>query len=408
MIRFSGVAPHMLQYDTAADGVQIDRAQTMTAGISFNQEENNEIGTDGVVDFTKGISAVSYALTQKEPLNITTFRQFAGKSSGSVSLADFRTPATDIFWYLTDDDGSVTGSLWYPKLRMNGFNIGVSDPQSQIERSFDLVGELAKVFQGTQKCMNYKILTVGSGELVGDDYSTVIDDPEPVEDERTAGSYIIRVTRIRSGATTIDMDYGTEDNEYTYTTGTTMFKAHAAVLGDVYKVFYTAAVLPAADSTWTANTADVGGTPAYNISAWIGSADNQLTRVQGLTIDVSLDRADEGEIGNKEKVVRGSNKETVTISIPRKLEDFVIDSVLVGEASGFGHIDVEDYLSNTTLVIKIYEEAAKTTFSWGIKISNCSVPEISNNVNVLEYQDRSTTLESRSMVISEVESDINF
>ena len=409
MIRFSGVAPHMLQYETSAVGVQIDRAQTMTATKNLNKEPNREIGTDGIVDFTDGIAEISYTLTQKEPLTITTFQHFAGKSSGSVSLSDFRTPATDIFWFLTDDDASVTGTLWYPKLRMNGFSISVSDPQSQIERSFDLVGELAKDFQGTQKYLNYKVLTVGSGELdVNDDYSIAITDPEPVEDERNAGYYIIRSTRIRSGVTTIDMDYGTADNEYTYTTGTTMFKAHEAIVGDVYKVFYTAAALPAADSTWTANTADVGGTPAFNISAWIGSASSQLTRVQGLTIDVSLDRADEGEIGNKEKVTRGSNDETVTITIPRKLEDFVIDEVLVGQASGFGHIDIEDYLDNVSIVVKIYAESAKTTFKWGLKIENCSPTEVGDSVNVQEYSDRGTTLESRTMTLSDTESDINF
>ena len=408
MIRFSGVAPHMLQYETSAEGVQIDRAQTMTANKATNNDPNREIGTDGIVDFTKGIAEVSYTLTQKEPLTITTFRQFAGKTSGSVSLSDFRTPATDIFWFLTDDDDTVTGTLWYPKLRMNGFNISVSDPSSQIERSFDLVGELASDLQGTQKYLNYKILTVASGDLVADDYTTAISDPVPVEDVRAAGKYLFRVTRIRSGATTIDLDYGTDDNEYDYASGSNEITVYAAAVGDVYKVFYSAAALPAADSTWTANTTDVGGTPAYNISAWIGSASNQLTRVQGLTIDVALDRADEGEIGNKEKVVRGSNDEVVTITIPRKLEDFVIDEVLVGQAANYAHIDIEDYLSNIAIVVKIYEESAKSTFKWGIKLTNCSPTEIADSINVQEYADRNTVLESREMVISALESDIDF
>lgn len=409
MIRFSGVAPHMLQYETSAVAAQIDRAQSMTANKALNVEQNREIGTDGIVDSTKGIPEVSYTLTTKEPLTITTFRQFAGKTSGSVSLSDFRTPATDIFWFLTDDDGSVTGTLWYPKLRVNGFAINISDPESQIERTFDLVGELAKDFQGAQKYLNYKIATVASGEIDGNnDYEYTITDPAPVEDERNPGFYIIRATRIRSGSTTIDMDYGTADNEYDYTNGTTTFKAYEAAVGDVYKIFYTAAALPAADSTWTENTVDPGGTPAYNISAWIGSLSSQLTRVQGITIDVALDRADEGEVGNKEKVVRGSNDETVTVTIPRKLEDFVIDEVLAGVASGFGHIDIDDYLSNITLIVKIYEEAAKSTFSWGMKLTNCTPPAIDDSINVQEYTDRNTVLETREMLISDVEGDIAF
>lgn len=408
MIRFSGVAPHMLQYEGSASGIQIDRAQTMTASKALNNETNWEIGTDGAVDYTKGIPEVSYTLTQKEPLTITHFQHFAGKTSGSVSLSDFRTKATDIFWFLTDDDATVTGTLWYPKLRMNGFSIGISDPQSQIERTFDLVGELAKDFQGTQKYLNYKIKTVASGELVVSDYSTTLTDPTPVADERTAGKYLIRVTRIRSGATTIDMDYGTSSGEYDYVNATNTITCYGAAVGDVYKIFYTAAALPAADSTWTTNTTDPGGTPAYFISAWIGSASSQLTRVQGLTIDVAFDRSDEGEVGNKEKVVRGSNDETVTVTIPRKLEDFVIDEVLVGQTSGFGHIDINDYLDSVDIVIKIYEETAKSTFKWGIKISDCAVPSVDDSINVQEYTDRNTVLESRTMVISSTESDINF
>ncbi len=38
--------------------------------------------------------------------------------------------------YLTDDAGTVLGSLWYPKLRVAGFSLNIADPDAKIERNF--------------------------------------------------------------------------------------------------------------------------------------------------------------------------------------------------------------------------------------------------------------------------------
>lgn len=406
MIRYSSVFPQAIPANTVGGQVQIDRIQSTGATNTLNRTPNKEVGRDGTIDYSAGVPNVAYTISQNDYNDIAIFRVLGGKTTGSVSLSDFRTPITDIVWYMVDDNGTALGTMWYPKLRCSGFSITASDPDSKIERSFDVVGEGAVAFQGNNKYLIAKTEIANTGELVSTDWSIVLNDPAPVESPVTADKYIYRVTRIRSGVAT-DLAEGSGTSQWEYVSGTTTLTVHNAVVGDYYKIFYTATTYGTGDY-WTNNDVDPGAVQAYNISMWIGSGSNALTRVQSCTIDVTFERADVGEIGNKEKVVYGVNSNTVTLTLPRKLEDYVLDAILQGESTSFGEIDIQNYLSTIDFVMKVYTDSTKTTFAWGLKISNLSPTETSQNVEIDGYVDYGMTLESESMVISESESDLAF
>jgi len=314
----------------------------------------------------------------------------------------FKNAATDFLAFLTDDDGTVLGTLWYPKLRVAGFSINVSDPDSKIERSFDLVGDAAHAFQGVNKYVIYKKITVDTGELVADDFTVTLNDPAPVEDAAESGKYMFRVTRIRAGVTT-DLVTGTGDNQWEYAAGD--LTVHAAALADVYKVWYTSGSYISGEALWTDNDTDPGSTLAYNVQLLLGST--ELTRIQSCSIDVRFEREDWKEVGNKEVVQRGVKDQTVTITLPRLLESYTLEELLLGQSANFGHIDVENYLDNLTFRLKVFTTDEKTTFAWGMKVTNCTPTEVKTAIAIDGYTNRDLTLEGEGFTLSDSEAIIN-
>ena len=405
MIRYENFDVVAIPSLTTVDKIQLDRIQSVTPVATLNREKNKEVGRDGTIDYVKRTPTIAYALTQNESLNMKIFRALANKSNSThpININDFKTSATDLLAYLTKDDGNFLGTIWYPKLRVAGFSLNIADPDAKIERRFDLVGEVMKEFQNNNKYVIYKLETADSGEITGADWSITLNDPVPVEDPKTSGKYIFRVTRIRGGVTT-DLSAGTGTDQYEYDSGTNVLTVHNAQVGDSYKIFYTASSYISGQSIWTNNDSDVGATLAYNVSLWLGG--QALTRVQGVTVDVRFAREDHKEVGNKEVVQRGVTEKTVTLTLPRFLETYTIEEILAGKSSGFGHLDIEDYLDNISFVMKFYSDVAKTQFKWGIKITNLSPTENRTGVAVDGYTTRDLTLESESMIISDTESDL--
>jgi hypothetical protein len=167
-----------------------------------------------------------------------------------------------------------------------------------------------------------------------------------------AGKYIYRLTRIR-GAVSVDLAEGSGANQYEYVSGTGVLTAHSALIGDVYKIWYTAGAYIIGASLFTANTVNAGSVQAYNISVYLGSGSNYISLLQSMSVDASLDRVDEGELGNREYVVSGVNDQTVTVNIPRFLEEYTIDEIMSGESA---------------IILKLTLKSSRQTLSW---LSRC-------------------------------------
>lgn len=396
LIHYTGFATHAVPSLGGNAAIQVDRVQSIDPTSTANREKNKEVGRDGTIDYSKRTPSIAYRVVQNESQDLKYFETLANVASGvDITHNSFKSSAIDMLSYLTDDAGTVLGSLWYPKLRTAGFSLNISDPDAKIERNFDLVGEAAHVFQGANKYIIQKLETADTGEVGGGDWTYTVEAPAAVEDPANAGVFVMRVDRIRSGTTTF-LTPGTGTNQYEYSAPT--LTVHDAVVGDQYRVWYSSGSYLTATDLWTDENSAPGATLPYNVKLIIEST--ELERMQSCTIDVRFEREDWKQVGSKEVQQRGVRDRTITITLPRLLEDFTLEELLLGEASGFGHIDMEKFLDTLTFRLKVYVTDAKSTFAWGMKISNCSATEVKTPIGVDQYTNRDLTLESESFVLS--------
>lgn len=399
MIHSSYFKPRIFPHDGDCAPAEIDRAQAIDPTVSLNREKIEEIGRDGVVGYIKKTPTIGYRLTQLEYGNMEFWRKLTNKADSvlTVDLNDFKTPTFDVCAYLTDDSGTFKGTIWYPKLRTSGFSVTIGDPDAIIERGFDFVGEKAVIWQGDNKYFIYKEHTAASGS--DDDIDLTA--KAPAEDPDNAGKYMIRVLRVR-GSDTTELD---ETDDWTYTDGTKILHIVSILTGDIIKVYYTSATAP--DVQFALNDADPAGILADSCDIYVyipasgkPSSSDYMYRVQSATIDVSFDREDVKEIGNREVVKRGIRDKTVTVTLGRLLEEFTMEEVLRGVAPGYGIIDIEQFSDQVTVIIKVYEDSTKTTFKYGLKATGLTGSELRGGAGINAYVNTENALEGEALTIT--------
>jgi len=405
MLHASYYRPRIFPYNGDVADAEIDRAQGIDPDITRNIEKVEEIGRDGKVGDIKKASTITYRLTQLEYGSMEIWRKITNKADSveTLDLNDFKTPAFDICAYLTDDDGTFTGTIWYPKLRTSGFSLSIGDPDARIERGFDLVGEKARILQGANQYLIYHRHECASGADNDIDLSA----KAPAVDPNVADKYMFRVLRVKDDTTTELV----ETTDWTYTDGTKILNIISVTTGDVIKVYYTSATAP--DTIFTENDSDPAGLLADSVSVYLyipatgkPSSADYLYRIQSATLDVSLDREDVKEVGNKEVVKRGVRDKTVTVTLGRILEKFTVEEVLAGKAADWGIIDVDDLSDQVTLIVKVYEDNTKATFKYGFKATGLSPTGLRGGAAVNEYVKPEATLEGEDLTITTSEGEL--
>jgi hypothetical protein len=409
MIHSSAFQPRCYPFNGDIAPVQIDRLQSFEATSTLNREKIREIGRDGIVDWRKKIPSSTVALKQFEYGDLEFYRKLANKSDAttSITLADFKTSMVDICGYKTDDNGTFLGTVWYPKLRVSGFGISIGDPQAYIERSFNLVGEDENILEYNNKYFNYQKFTA----LGGAPESITVENPDPVIDPDNSGQYLFRVLRVNiSDGSTDELTYTTgvaSGTNYAFN-GSTQALTVATTVGDVIKVYYSAASYITGSVPFTNNDSDASALFAENSSIYLyDTTSHYVYKLQSISIDVSFDRSDYYEIGNTEVVQRGVRDKTVKVTLGRILEAYTIEEALRGVGSTYGKINTRKYLDNGTLRVKIFSNSLKTAFNIGFKIPNLSPTDLGNSVPLNDYSNRNVTLESDSLTISTVEATID-
>ena len=409
LIHASDYDPIVFPYKGDVPPTQIDRAQSIEPSTDLNREEVNEIGRNednGLVGYVKGRPSVPYTMTQYEYGNIEFWRKITNKADSvdKIELTDFRTSAFDIGAYLTDVEGTALGTLLYPALRVAGFSFSIGDPEAIIERSFNFIGEEAQTFQEDNKYYIYARHEAGSG---GDDEIDLsAKPPVALPDEDVSGAtdeekYIYRVLRVRSDSTTLLI----ATTDYTYSNATKKVTINSIQTGDVIKVYYTSSSVPSL--LWTPNDNDPVAIRADSVDIFLyvpasgkPSTSDKVYRLQNVTVDVSFDRSDLGEIGNKNIVLRSINDTTVSVTLGRFLDQFLVEEVLAGQASGYGQINVEKFTDNASLIIKFYSDNTKQTFKYGIKCDGLSPTSINNSITVQEHTEQENIIAGKSMIIT--------
>ena len=401
MIHSSYYRPRIFPIKGDTADAEIDRAQAIDPTISLNREKVEEIGRDGIVGYLKKSPTIGYRLTQLEYGNVEFWQKLVNSSTlgangeTGITLSDFKTPYFDVCAYLTDDDGTFRGTALYPGLRCSGFSLTIGDPQDMIERSFDFVGENAKILKDDNKYYIYGRHEAGSG---GDD-EIDLSAKAPVENPENAGTYMFRVVRVRAGVTT----ELTRTTDYSYDDGTKVLTITSIQASDVIKYWYSSGTAP--DTQFTLNDSDVAGIVGDSVSIYLyipgsgsPSSSDYIYRLQNVTLDVRFDREDIREIGNREIVARGVRNNTVTVTLGRILEQFTIEDVLRG--SDLGVIDVQNLSDEVALIIKIYDENTKSSFKYGFKATGLTPTELRGGASINEYVRQDNTLEGEDLTIS--------
>lgn len=404
MIHFTKDIIRLDPIGSSQTGDNLDRIQRCAISNNLNREKIKEIGrstNDGLVGYKKKMPEIRADLTQFELGNMEIYKWLANKSTVPQTLSDYNTPISTLSRYKTDDNGTFLGTLVFPKTRVAGFGWNISAPDANIERSFNLVGDTEYILQGVNKYFITKKKTLATGDIgSGNVASFVISDPFPVQfpDDST---YIMYAYRIRSGVTT-ELVLTTD---YTYTNGTHTMTVDDSQAGDVICYAYSAGSYIAGVDLFTDNDTDPVCIGGESVSIYL-NVSNYMYKLNSASVDVSLDRQDIGEIGNRFIVARGVRSKTVSCNIGRYLDSNLYETLLAGVASTYGRIDSYLYASNASLVVKFYSDYTKTTFKYGFKASGLSPVTLNKEIAIDDYAKRDLVLEGESLTVSTTEGDL--
>jgi hypothetical protein len=407
MIHAKLVQPRIFPHNSARAPEQIDRAQDIGGDLTLNQEKLYEIGRDGKLGVRKQTPSLAYSMTQFEYGSMAFWYALANKedpASGgldnSIDLDDVKATTFDITAYMTDDDNTFRGTMWFPKLRVNGFSLNIGDPDATVERTFDLVGEDFKILDG-------RYFAYEQGIAVGNGVQSVALDPVAVE--YASGKYVFRVLRIRAGLVTELLEDNTSlyaADSWRYDVGTTTVLVQSGLTDDLVKVFYPAAT--AYTTLWANNDVDSDALFADSCEIYmkVGTA-TRIYRLQSVGIDVAFERTDYKEIGNKEIVQRGAKSKTVTIALDRFNEGFSLEDILASDTT-YPYIDPREFSEDIQLMVKIFSDSTHTVFKMGYLISGLSPTTLGTSQAVEDYNKVTNALEADNLKISSDESEIVF
>jgi len=404
MIHSKANQPFIFPWEGDVAPAQIDRLTDMGGDITISKDKLYELGRNGILGYKKNTPSLKYTAKEYEYGSMDFWYKLAGintpDSDGldqSIDLDDIKAKFFDITAKLTDEDALTTfrGTIWFPKLRINGFSINIGDPDAIIERSFDLVGEDYKIAVA-------KYFAYAKKDVVAPGNETMV--LNPVAIAYASSKYILRVLRIRDSKVT-DLEEGSGDDEFSYVNGTATLTINDCEAGDIIKVYYisdTASTVPA----WLDNNIDAKYLQAKNVEIYLKVGTGEVQRVhklQTVGMDISFDRTDWKEIGNPEVVQTGVKSKTVKVTFNRLMEDFIVEILLAGkdpDALDYPLIDTRNLADNITLTVKVFAEETHDTFLMGYKITDLTTTAISSAQTVEDYQKQNATMESDNFMIT--------
>lgn len=394
MIHSSDYDPRVYPYKGTGSAGQIDRVQDMTASVTLNRTKIEEVGRSGIVDWRKSIPGISLSIRQLEYGNMAFWKQLANVADNDTQIfwTDFSTPQIDIAAYETDTDGTFTATVWYPNLRIASFNLSIGDPDSLLERTFNLVGEDEITLQGENKYLIFlqDELASGSSHTIQINSGVYANYPIPDADPDTSGSnvYILKLVKVTTAGVTTSLTLTTD---YTYNNSTRIITIPGSANGDTFKVYYSSDSYITGSTPWTDNDADSAGLIAEYCSIYLMTT-NYVYRLQSVSIDVAFDRQDIREIGNSEIVARSVRDVNTTVTLGRILDQYTIEEILRGVSAGYGKIDVRKFTTNINLLVKIYSDEDKGTFLLGYALTDLAPTGVDNGAPVNDNVTRGVTL----------------
>ena len=405
----SATKPRVYPWNAATLPIDIDRVQAISGGVNQPQELVYEIGRLDKVCTDLKILEEKCSLTQLEYGEVDFYLALANKAtlpSGGLQLSDFDDSLVDIISVGKDKfGGTMEQTLWLPKLSLNSLAFNIANADARIERTFDLGGDFFKILKSTNKIYMQKIVTVPSGYSAAP-YAISLADPVPAVDPNVAGKYIQRILRVRSGVTT-ELELTTD---YTFSAPSSL-SILLATSGDVLKIVYTAASFGTGGDYTSLNDADLCYINADSVKVTLQSGvgtEVELDRLTSLSLTATLNRISEAVIGLNEKLLKNVQTYDVKVALNGRVKDATIEEVLMGQAgNNWGIIDPNEFKTDLVLRVYVYEDATKTTFKLGYKVTGLAFTDTTEDGKANDFWTDAINLSSDNMLISSVEVDID-
>lgn len=405
----SATKPRIIPWNEDTQPIDIDRVQSFSGGITQPSENVYELGRLEKICTDLKILEEKCSVTQLEYGEVDFYLALANKAalpSGGLTLSDFDSSLMDIISVGKDKfGGSMEQTLWLPKLSLNSITLNIANADARVERSFDLGGDFFKILKNNNKIYMQKIVTVPSGYSTSA-YAISLADPIPVVDPNVAGKYIQRIMRVRSGAT-VELEVTTD---YTFSAPSAL-NILSATTGDILKIVYTASSFGTAGDYTSLNDSDLCYITADSVTVTLQSGTGteiELDRLTSLNVAATLNRISEGVIGLEEKLLKNVESYAVKVALNGRVKDAKLEDVLMGQAgNNWGIIDPNEFKTDLILRIKVYEDATKSVFKLGYKVTGLSFADSTQDATANAFWTEGVNLNSDNLLISDVENDID-
>lgn len=380
----------------------------LAGGASVDSEDLFVIGKKEKCGTDTDTPESSVPLTQRERGQIQTYLTLANLSaepSGGIDLEDFSSSLVDVAFYEREEfDGTIVRTVWFPKTAVASIGLNIADPESPIERTFELTGDDKLELEGANDTLIWVQNTAPSG--TSGNYVIDVSDPEPAEDPRTSGQFILRIDRTRSGETTTL----TLTTDYTFNSTSDEITILSALTGDVYNIYYASAGFGGlGDPTTVDPCSDPAFLKAENVTVLLsdGTTEVELDKLTSLTIDATLNRLDELVIGNDERILREIDDTPVTVSLTGRIDDSTIAKAFMNQLGETNVItSVKEFLSNVRVTVKIYDDADKSTFLIGYQVDNLSFTDDTLDYTSNDFGSLDVSAESDNLKVTTTEGDL--
>ena len=411
LIRHSRAVSPYFYPNKGGDPSNLHGITDIGGGASVDSTEEFVVGKRDKCGTDVSLPSSSVPITQNERGEIATYLTLANldaEPGGGIELDDFSSALIDVAIYERDSfNGTIEKTTWFPKTAIASLSLNIADPESKIERSFELQGDNELNLQYDNKILIHKEFVAGTGDAGTGGFVLDCSDPIPEADPNRSGKFILRVDRTRSGeTTTLDEDAG----DFSYDSGTQDITIEDETeIGDVINVYYSSDSFGGPGDPTTVDSADPCFLKATNVTVLLsdGITEIELDTLTSLTIDATINRADEGVIGKDEKVVREISDTPVTVSLSGRIKRATIAEAFMGQlGNNWGITDVKRFLSNVRVTVKIYSDVDKTNFLLGYQVDDLAFNDDSFDYTANDFGTLDTTASSSSLLITAVEGNL--
>lgn len=379
------VSPYLFPNGNGAER-DVHGLETVNLGTSQDNERVPLVGTTReCIDKSTPEGTVSLPLLERGEMSLfLTLANLDAEPVGGLTLLDFSGALTDYVQYERDaENGTVVSTTVLPQCALSSFSLELTADE-RITNTIEITND-------NKHELNYDNLIyvhVKATSGVTGAYSIDTSNPTPSADPNNSGKYILRVDRLRSGT----LETLTEDVDFTYdSTPASESVDLTAVTGDVYHVYYTSSDFGTSGGFVDPTSQDTD-TPCFikadSVTVLIGDGvtEVELDVLTTLSITASVENLDEAVIGTPGFAIREIDDTPVDVSIGGRIKDSTILEAFMGKlGQDHGITDINKYLDNVSVTVKIYSDSTKTTFLKGYKVTDLTFTGDTHNFTAGDF-----------------------